>query len=297
MVVVRVPATTANLGPGFDCLGAALSLYASSSFELLPGGLEITGTEPRFSGESNLVYQAYLAALKLHGIPPAGLRLHMASDIPASRGLGSSAACILGGIMGADALHGLQMSKEAVFRLAVSLEGHPDNIAPALFGGVQVSLMEGGKPLALPVALHPAWRFLALVPDFALSTTAARAALPDLVSLKDAVYNLSHAAFLVKALEQSDAALLRSACQDSLHQDARFALIPGGRELKARAENQGAAACFLSGAGSSLMCIYQDPGLPGRLKPELNTAFPHVEALPLCLCSQGATRIQDKGLN
>ena len=289
MVTVRVPATTANLGPGFDCLGAALALYARFQFSLQPEGLVITGTDASYADDNNLVYRAYRAALKEQGISPAGLRLHIASDIPASRGLGSSAACILGGILGADALHGLRMPQEEVFRLAVRLEGHPDNIAPALFGRVQVSLMEGGRPLALPVALHPGWRFLALIPSQDLSTAAARAALPALVSLHDAVYNLTHAAFLVKALEGDDPRLLRAACQDRLHQDARFALIPSAAALQTAAEECGAAACFLSGAGPSLMCIYQDPGFPEALEARLAAGFPQVHSLPLRLCREGAT--------
>lgn len=288
MVTIRVPATTANLGPGFDCLGAALSLYARFTFDLQPEGLAITGAPPRYSGEDNLVYQAYLAALKEHGLAPAGLRLQIASDIPEARGLGSSAACILGGILGADALHGLGMDREAVFRLAVQLESHPDNVAPALLGGVQASLMEAGVPLALPVPLNKAWRFLALVPDFPLNTAAARAVLPDLVSYGDAVYNLSHAVFLVKALEGSREDHLLAACQDLLHQDARFALIPGGRELKTQAEALGAAACFLSGAGPSLMCIYQNPSFPQKLQTALKAGFPGFQALPLDVCKDGA---------
>lgn len=288
MVTVRVPATTANLGPGFDCLGAALSLYARFQFSLQPAGLVITGTEASYADDNNLVYRAYRAALEEQGISPAGLRLHLNSDIPVSRGLGSSAACILGGILGAHALHGLPVDREAVFALAAAMEGHPDNIAPALFGGVQVSLMEGGRPLALPVVLHPGWRFLALVPNQNLSTAAARAALPGLVSLHDAVYNLTHAAFLVKALEGDDPRLLRAACQDRLHQDARFALIPGAAALQAAAEASGAAACFLSGAGPSLMCIYRDPGFPDALQARLASNFPQVHSLPLRLCREGA---------
>jgi len=249
----------------------------------------ITGTEASYADDNNLVYRAYRAALEEQGIPPAGLRLHLDSDIPVSRGLGSSAACILGGILGAYALHGLPVDREAVFALAAAMEGHPDNIAPALFGGVQVSLMEGGQPLTLPVALHPGWRFLALVPDQNLSTAAARAALPHLVSLHDAVYNLTHAAFLVKALEGDDPRLLRAACQDRLHQEARFALIPGAVALQAAAEGCGAAACFLSGAGPSLMCIYRDPGFPDALQAGLASNFPQVHSLPLRLCREGAT--------
>ncbi len=288
MITIRVPATTANLGPGFDCLGMALDLYARFSFDKMQQGLDITGCDPAFAGPDNLVYQAFLAALQHCNVEPGGLRLHIQSDIPHARGLGSSAACITGGILGANALYQLGMDDQAVFELACALEGHPDNIAPALFGGLRVSMMEGGLPHQLPAAVHPSWRVLALIPDFSLTTEAARAALPALVSLGDACYNLSHAAFLLKALEQDDPTLLRLACRDRLHQDARFALIPGGRQLKEKAEDIGAAACWLSGAGPTLICLYQNSDFPARLEPVIAAVFPRFAMTPLALCHAGA---------
>lgn len=288
MISIRVPATTANLGPGFDCLGMALDLFARFTFEKTNQGLDITGCDQAFAGPCNLVYQAFLAALKQYDANPGGLRLHIQSDIPQARGLGSSAACITGGILGANALYQLGMGNQAVFELACTLEGHPDNVAPALFGGLRVSMMEDGLPYQLSSAMHPSWRVVALIPDFSLTTAAARAALPALVSLADACYNLSHAAFLLKALEQDDPAHLRLACRDRLHQDARFMLIPGGRELKAKAEDLGAAACWLSGAGPTLICLYRDSSFPARLKPVIAAHFPQFVLTPLALCHTGA---------
>lgn len=288
MVVIRVPATTANLGPGFDCLGAALSLYARFSFEKAASGLEISGCDPAYSNQDNLTYRAFCFALEENGINPGGLRMRLDSDIPVSRGLGSSAACVVGGILGASTLYGLNLSREAVFRLAAKIEGHPDNAAPALFGGLRVSLTQGGTPHSLPSPMHPSLRFLALTPDSPLETKKARAALPRMVSLQDAVYNLSRTAFLLKALETGEAEKIRLGMGDRLHQNVRLPLIQQGRELKARLEREGAVAVFVSGAGPSLMCLYQEPGFVAEAGRLIKTAFPRFSVLPLDLCAQGA---------
>lgn len=288
MVRIRVPATSANLGPGFDCLGIALNLYARFTFEPLSRGLEISGCRPQDAGEDNLVYRAFLHTLKAAGAQLRGLRLRIDSDIPLSRGLGSSAACVVGGILGADRLYGLGLSREDMLKLATELEGHPDNAAPAIWGGLRVSLTEEGRVFSLPCEVHPSLKFLALVPDFELRTSAARAALPQSVSLKDAVYNLSHAAFLIKALEGGDPALIRAAMQDRLHQDARFKLIPGAAELKARMENAGAIACCLSGAGPTLLCLYAEEDILSKAKEAIGKSFPGLVSMALELCAEGA---------
>jgi len=288
MVKVQVPATSANLGPGFDCLGLALNLYARFEFTPLEEGVVITGCEPQYANARNLVYRAYAEALAGRGIQPRGLRLHIDSAIPPARGLGSSAACTIGGILGADALHGLNLDHQQMLDLATRLEGHPDNAAPALFGGLRVSLMEEGKAHSLPARVHPGLRFLALVPGFELATEHARAALPSLVSLKDAVYNLSHTAMLLQALEKGSESHLRLAMRDRLHQDARLQMIPQGAQLKELAERTGAIACCLSGAGPSLLCLYTDPAFPGNINQHILADFPAFQALPLRPCPHGA---------
>lgn len=287
MAVVRVPATSANLGPGFDCLGAALALYARFTFEDREEGLDLSGCGKRYRTPDNLVVRAFYHTLASRRVKARGLRLAMRSDIPPARGLGSSAACVVGGILGASELYDLNLSAEEVFALATEMEGHPDNAAPAVYGGLRVSLMDGGRPLSLPFSIDARLHFLALVPDFTLSTKEARAALPRLVPREDAVYNLSRAAFLVKALERGDESLLRPAFGDRLHQDARFPLIQGAGELKALMEDAGALACYLSGAGPTLMCLYSQPDFPGLVKPLLKERFPKFSALPLGLCERG----------
>ena len=288
MVSVRVPATTANLGPGFDCLGAALGLYARFHFEETEEGLEVSGCEPAFAGPDNLVYRAFANTLERFGETPRGLRLRIDSAIPPARGLGSSAACVVGGILGARALWGLPLQPEEVFALAAGMEGHPDNAAAAVFGGLRVAMAEGGNVFSLPAPVHPGIRFLALVPDFPLETETARRALPERVTRADAVYNLSHTALLLRALEAGDTAMVRAACGDRLHQPWRFPLIPGGRELAQRMEGLGAMACLISGAGPSLLCLYTDPAFPSLAGGLLSRDFPRFRALPLALCLQGA---------
>jgi len=283
-----VPATTANLGPGFDCLGAALDLFARFSFQETDRGLVITGCDAQFADADNLVYRAFLKALERCGERPRGLRLHIASDIPASRGLGSSAACIVGGILGARALRNLPLSPDEVFSLAADLEGHPDNAAAAVFGGLRVSMTDGGKPLSLPSPVQADLRLLGLVPDYRLETKTARRALPEMVSRADAVYNLSHTAFLLKALETGGGEALRLACRDRLHQPYRFPLIEGGEALAERMETLGALACFISGSGPSMMCLYRDPGFPAIAGDAVRSGFPRFQVLPLKFCPQGA---------
>ena len=287
MITVRVPATSANLGPGFDCLGIALSLYAEVSFTPRESGLVITGCPGEFSGGDNLIFRAFQLAARALGKAAPGLEIAVRSDIPPARGLGSSAACAAAGVLAAGKLLGAPLTPEEALRLCAGLEGHPDNAAPAVYGGARVSLTEGGLPQSLPVAVHPALRFLALVPDFSLETAKARQALPETVSRADAVHGLSRAAFLVKALESGAFHLLESACRDRLHQPYRFPLIQGGAALAGLARELGADACVISGAGPSLLCLHHDAAFPGRMASAL-AAYPAWRALPLALAQEGA---------
>ncbi|MDD3109797.1 MAG: homoserine kinase [Eubacteriales bacterium] len=287
MVTIRVPASCANLGPGFDCLGMALGLYADIRFGPREGGLVITGCPPVFSGEDNLAYRAFLLAAKAFGKKAPGLEVDIRSDIPPARGLGSSAACITAGILAAGALLGVPLSPEELLVLSAGMEGHPDNAAAAVYGGLRVSVMAGKAAHSLPVFSHPGLSLLALVPDFPLETSKARRALPEVVSRKDAVFNLSRAALLVKALETGAFHLLKEACRDRLHQPWRFPLIPQGEEAANLALEMGADACFISGAGPSLMCLHHDKAFPGRMAEYLR-AFPAWRALPLCIAPKGA---------
>ena len=287
-VTIRVPATTANLGPGFDAFGCALSLYTDVTFEETEYGLEITGCPEEFTGPDNLAYVSYCAALNTMSEEVRGVKIHIESQIPICRGLGSSAALLVAGAMGANVLRGNKLSTQGLLNITNAMEGHPDNLAPAFYGGLTASMVDNGLPVTVNFPLHPDWEFLALVPDFTLSTTKARAVLPKEVSRADAIYNISHGAMVLKALELGDEKLLRNAMQDKLHQNYRKSLIQDYEAIEALVRTTGAAFC-LSGAGPTLLCITRNEGLEEKLSKKLpNITHAHWEMLPLHIDFQGA---------
>ena len=287
-VTVRVPATTANLGPGFDAFGCALSLYTDVTFEETASGLEITGCDEAYAGPDNLAYTAYCAVLASLSEEVRGVKIHIESQIPIARGLGSSAALLVAGALGANILRGSKLSTQGLLNITNAMEGHPDNLAPAFYGGLTASMVDNGLPVTVNFPLHPDWEFLALVPDFDLLTTMARAVLPKEVSREDAIYNIAHGALVLKALELGDEKLLRNAMQDKLHQNYRRSLIPDYDKIEALVRTTGAGFC-LSGAGPTLLCITQDRQLEEKLAkklPAITTA--NWQMLPLHIDFQGA---------
>ena len=287
-VTIRVPATTANLGPGFDAFGCALSLYTDVTFEETDCGLEITGCDEAFAGPDNMAYTAYCAVLASMDEQVRGVKIHIDSQIPICRGLGSSAALLVAGAMGANVLRGNRLSTQGLLNITNAMEGHPDNLAPAFFGGLTAAMVDNGLPVSVNFPLHPDWKFLALIPDFDLSTPKARAVLPKDVSRADAIYNISHGAMVLKALELGDEKLLRNAMQDRLHQNYRRSLIQDYDRIEALVRTTGAAFC-LSGAGSTLLCITLDETLEAKLEKKLPAITQaNWEILPLHVEFQGA---------
>lgn len=251
---MRVPATSANLGPGFDCLGVALDLY--NHYEISEAdGLRISGCEDEYAGEDNLFLRSFRRGLEELGSPFRGARIHIAADIPIARGLGSSSACIVGGLLAASALGRGNLGAERVLELATEIEGHPDNVAAALMGGFVVSVAGGGKVETARAPVSAGLAFCALVPPFALETSKARAALPRSVSFADAAFNAGRAALMAAAFMGGDYSRLAAACADRLHQPYRAALIPGYAEVVGAAGKAGALGVFLSGAGPTVMAI------------------------------------------
>jgi len=267
-VTVRVPATTANLGPGFDAFGCALSLYTDVTFEETDGGLEITGCEEAYTGPDNMAYTSFCAVLASMSEEVRGVKIHIESQIPICRGLGSSAALLVAGAIGANVLRGNRLSTQGLLNITNAMEGHPDNLAPAFYGGLTASMVDNGLPVTVNFPLHPDWEILALVPDFTLATSKARAALPVQLPRADAVYNIAHGAMVLKALELGDEKLLRNAMQDRLHQPYRKSMIVDYEKIEALVRTMGAAFC-LSGAGPTLLCITRDKTLQGRLETKL----------------------------
>ena len=287
-VTIRVPATTANLGPGFDAFGCALSLYTDVTFEETEYGLEITGCDEEFTGPDNLAYVSYCAVLESLSEEVRGIKIHIDANIPIGRGLGSSAALLVAGAMGANVLRGNKLSTQGLLNITNAMEGHPDNLAPAFFGGLTASMVDNGLPVCVNFPLHPDWEFLALVPDFPLSTAVAREVLPKQYSRADAVYNIAHGALVLKALELGDEKLLRNAMQDRIHQNYRKSMIADYDKIEGLIRNTGAAFC-LSGAGPTLLCITRNPGLEEKLSQRLASATTAKwEMIPLHVEFQGA---------
>ena len=287
-VTIRVPATTANLGPGFDAFGCALSLYTDVTFEETECGLEITGCDEAFTGPDNLAYVSYCAVLASLSEEVRGVKIHIESQIPICRGLGSSAALLVAGAMGANVLRGNKLSTQGLLNITNAMEGHPDNLAPAFFGGLTASMVDNGLPVTVNFPLHPDWEFLALVPDFDLPTPLARAVLPTEVPRADAVYNIAHGALVLKALELGDEKLLRNAMQDRLHQPYRKSMIQDFDQIQKLIRTTGAAFC-VSGAGPTLLCITLDQQLEQKLSQKLHAVTQaNWQMLPLHIEFQGA---------
>lgn len=271
MIKVRVPATSANLGPGFDSLGVALSVYNVLSFEEIPSRLEFTGFLPEFENEDNMVYQSMFPIFEKYGRRPTGIRIGMEEGIPVSRGLGSSAGCIVGGLMGAAALLGEEIGKEEIFQLASAIEGHPDNVAPAVFGNLTVSVGKDNQFYTQSIKVAEGLSFVALIPDMRLSTKAAREVLPKEIPFKDAVKNVGRAALLPWILQEGQFGALKTCLEDSLHEPYRAELIPDFYKVIQSAEELGAYGAYLSGAGSTIMalCPSSDVKFPEKMEKAL----------------------------
>lgn len=243
-----MPATSANLGPGFDCLGLALDLWAEFTLEASDSPLPAPH-EPLLA----MVLDAANAWYAAHSEePPKGLAAAWQGDIPVARGLGASACARAAGLVGANALSGRPVDLEAVLTLGSRLEGHADNMAPALFGGLQVAVCEGDVALHAPVRLPPGLRVVLLVPDRPMPTDESRQALPAQISREDAVHNIGRACLLVAAVTAGRLDLLAAATDDRLHQPARSRLLPGMYEVIAAAREAGALCAYLSGGGSAI---------------------------------------------
>ena len=261
---VLVPCSTSNLGAGFDAIGIALS-GPDLMVRVVPGGdslriLRLSGEgADRLPGDStNRVIDAAHRAARDAGLDPASLRAELSihSSIPLRRGLGSSAAAAIAGGLLADALADGRIGAERVLRMAVEMEGHPDNVVPALRGGAQVSVRDArGQIQSCSIEIRAPLRAALYIPDQELATSAARAVLPKLVPLADAVHNLGRAALLVAALGEGRVDLLGEAMDDRLHQPARSSLLPWLPSLLAAARSAGASGAALSGAGTSICAL------------------------------------------
>ena len=265
---IRVPASSANLGPGFDSFAVALPLLVEFEVRAARAWTVVSDGDELPVGEDNLFVVGARAAAKAAGANLPAQHVEQRSAIPIARGLGSSAAAIVGGAVAANALLGEPLDRSTLLRVASEVEGHSDNVAASLYGGFTVSLVGDAGPVATRIAFPRTWRICMYIPSSTLETHRARAVLGDHVSREDAVFNLSHAAALVAAVLRSDGALLSFAMNDRLHQPARMSLVPALGEIIAAARAAGAFGAALSGAGPSVLAI-----APVRLAPRVVSAM------------------------
>jgi homoserine kinase len=262
-VVVDVPATTANLGPGFDCLGAALDL--NNRFELR----RIEGDDERFDliiegsegshlrgGPDNLVYRAAQRVWKEAGEQPMAIEARVRLAVPPARGLGSSATAIVAGLMGANALIGEPLSREKLLELAIDIEGHPDNVVPSLLGGLCMTAKAAShRWRVIRCEWSPEVLAVVAIPAIRLSTSEARRVMPKVIAIPDAVTNLGSLTLLLQGLRTGNGDLIADGMHDRIHEPYRWGLIQGGRRVREAALEAGAWGCVISGAGPSLLAL------------------------------------------
>ncbi|MEL6469209.1 MAG: homoserine kinase [Cyanobacteria bacterium J06623_4] len=263
-VTVTVPATTANIGPGFDCLGAALSLHNRFHFtpftplsDSEPFQIFVEGTEASRvnTGPANLVYRSYLKCFERIGRPAPPIHIKISLGVPLSRGLGSSSTAIVGGIMGANALAGYPLAEAVLAELANELEGHPDNVVPALLGGARLAAMANGKLQICDLPWHESVVPVVIIPEFELSTADARRVLPGQYSRADAVFNTAHIGLLLRGLATGNGEWITGGMSDRIHQPYRKKLIAGYDEVRRAAMQSGAYGLVISGAGPTLLAL------------------------------------------
>ena len=259
-IKIRVPATTANMGPGFDCLGMALDIWNTIVVETGAVGFSISG-EGRDSlaiGSENLIYQCFKRVFDGMGKPAPQVRIHCENEIPLGRGLGSSAAAVAGGLLAGSMLSGANLSQERILELAAEIEGHPDNAAAAVMGGCRIVVSDGDRLLTDAVAIPDELKAVLFVPEVPMPTEEARGLLPSVIDRGDAVFNIGRTALLVNALASGNLEYLGVATEDMLHQPARQQIFFPMKNIFRAAMSAGALGVFLSGAGSSVLALARD---------------------------------------
>lgn len=292
-VSVKIPATSANLGPGFDTLGLALSFYDEYSAETKAAGLEIQvtgeGASEVAKDETNLIYKTIKFVFEKLGEKVPGLVLSCHNQIPHGRGMGSSGAAVAGGVMLAAGLlsEKHQLSEKQLLQFATEIEGHPDNVAPALFGGLTIAWVDETGPHHKKLSVHRGVSPIVMVPPNQMSTKLARSLQPESVPHTDAVFNVSRSALLVAALIQSPE-LLFAATEDRLHQNYRASAMPETSDLIQKLRKEGHPA-VVSGAGPSVLVLEDDPARRQAAVQLVESQFPHWKPLMLAVDVKGAS--------
>lgn len=254
MIQVRVPATSANLAMGYDCLGMAVNIFMTVQIEKADK-LKIIDSNHQFENEDNLVYQSFITTCQHLNQPIPTVRIDIESDIPDSGGLGQSAACIVAGIIGAYHYFDLKVDKEEALQLATHIEGHPDNVAPAIYGGLcMIYTDDQGRYKVIQYPINESLNFTAISPDFTISTDEARKIVPKEVETGVVAYQLSHCLAMLDALNKGDISQLKASMVDKIHEPYRKKLISGFDEIQAIADKHH-GILYISGSGSTLIMI------------------------------------------
>lgn len=290
MVLVRVPATAANLGPGFDSLGLALTLYNDFEIELQDSAIDISGCVPEFCTKENLVVISFLHCWRYLKQPETGLKINISSSIPIGSGLGSSSTCVVAGVMAANSLAGNPLSKHDLVRIATEIEGHPDNVAPAIMGKMVIAVQDSEDIFCNVLTVATGLRFIAITPDYSVSTELARKMLPKKIPFADAVFNVGRVGLLISSLVNGNFENLNASFKDRLHQPFRSQLIKEWEELQTFSIEAAADTYFISGSGPTVIFVFQDDGRDHlkRIRPILTKLLPNWTARKLRIDWKGA---------
>lgn len=278
-ISLTVPATTANIGPGFDCLGAALSLYNTFHFQrteeetqIMVKGTEASGIN---TDKNNLLYQSFAKFYQTIQQDPPSVKITIELGVPLARGLGSSATAIVGGLVAGNILAGNPLNQREIMELAINCEGHPDNVVPALLGNCQLCVGEAGNWQICPILWHSDLIPVIAIPNFELSTEAARSVLPSQYSRSDVIFNASRLGLLLRGLETGNKDWLQLAMEDRIHQPYRQSLITGYSIVEQAAIEAGAYNLVISGAGPTLLAL-TDPNRAETVAKAMKTAWESV---------------------
>ncbi|GLB47478.1 homoserine kinase [Philodulcilactobacillus myokoensis] len=287
MIKIKVPATSANLSVGFDCMGMAVNQYAYFTFQNNSKWLTINGCPKKFQNENNLVYKAFIKGCRVLKQPVPNVKITIQTEVPVSRGLGSSATCIVGGLKGAFEWFHHPISKQKLTQLAATMEGHPDNVAPAIYGGVCMAFNNQNDQVhVVKYPVNSIWKFLAIVPDFKISTQEARTVLPEQLSYQDATFQISHCLLMTHAIQGKRFSTLKEAMQDQMHEPFRKHLIKGYDQVKTITD-QMHGILYISGSGSTLMLITNNVNDRQKIAKTIQNQFKKWQVKPISIDSNG----------
>lgn len=289
MIKIKVPATSANVSVGFDTLGLAVAIYSTFIFSESSSKLEITGTDSKFQNANNLVYKAFVRGCEYLEQPVPNVKIEIDSDVPVSRGLGSSAVCIVAGLKAASEWFGGKLSDDELVVLATKMEGHPDNVVPAILGGLQLSFLDDNNhPQLVSYQVSDNLNFVTLIPDYQVSTDEAREALPTSLSYQDAVHQVSHFGMLIHGIENGNLNELRMGMDDRMHEPYRAKLIPDYSTVQELVNNSN-GALYISGSGSTMMAVLSNSEDSNQLIDAAKRKFPNWRVESVMIDNAGVT--------